>query len=351
MSTAAVETTAESGVPAEAAAAAEAANGAPANGESAADILERLDRLGDGEVPERPATAKVADKKTDEVEAAPEDEDAKTIREINARSLARRKARGASRPALASVPAATPAVAAAAEAAKVADAAAAKPAPAAAAPSNEVAAAVRDVLLQIERLAGDDEKAATAAAAGTPDKGAEERTAALKTIQETVAKLADGLKETDALKGKLDALQAKLEAQQDEQYARQTIADQIDTIAEQVPTVASTKRHEIQIEQNGVKRNVRMTGTEIVHYQAIRFFDKYKVVPDMKELAKRVEKKLAGESPETNGEKTTTTRKTVTTSHSSPPAARQGPDKRSAKDAERDFYTRLGMKDEAERIS
>lgn len=325
-------------------------------GGSAADILARLDAFGsdDGETLESAVDADVAatirkepaaEAKGDETE----DEDAKIIRELNAKSLARRKAKNAAtRPAqvAAAAPAQTPAVDAAAVAAKAADAAAATKTGKESAPSNEVAMAVRDVLAQIERLAGEDEAAAAKTAAGTADKGAEARAADLKGIREKVEKIAEGLSETGALKTSIEKLQQQLKDQADDNLIRQHVASEIDRVAADVPTVASGSRHEVKIQHNGVAKTVRMTGAEIVRYQAERFFEKYKVAPDLKELAKRIEKRLTGTTQEKNGEKTAQTRKTVSTSHSSPPAARQGPDKRSGKEAEHDFFKRLGLADE-----
>lgn len=282
------------------------------------------------------------------------DEDAEAIKAINARSRARRQAREASKQAPAAVASAA-SVESAQAAAKTAEAAAAKPvsaAPAAEAKPNEVAQAVRDVLAQIERLAGEDEAAvAAASASGKPDAGAEARAAELKAIRATVDQIASGLKETSALKEDLAKLQADLRRQADEQTIKSVIAEQIDAIAGDVPTVSSNARHDVQIVRDGVKRTVRMTGQEIVRDQAEKFFNKYKVAPDLKELARRIEKKLAAGSGPTetakNGEKTTPTRKTISSSQSSPPAARQGPDKRSGKDAEADLWKRLGVDDEA----
>lgn len=326
-------------------------------GGSAAEILARLDAFSDPDAETEMVTdavdkAKAADgAEADEAKVAKpdveEDEDAKIIRELNRKSLERRRAKDAARRS-AAAQAQTPAVAAATAAAKAADAAAtvAKPATGVAKPAeqpNEVAQAVRDVLAQIERLAGDDAEAAKKAAAGTEDKGAETRAAELATIRATVEKIGEGLTETSALKTSVAELQKQLKEQADETRVRTIIADAIDRVAADVPLVASTARHEFTIKQNGVAKTVRMTGAEAVRYQAERFFEKYKVAPDLKELAKRIEKKL---TPEKTGEKTPATRKTVSTDHSSPPASRQGPDKRSSKEAENDLYRRLGMTDE-----
>lgn len=328
------------------------------DGRSAAEILAKLDTFDplysgpddeptERDAPERGEDGKFVAAADAETKAAePESDEAvtKRFKEINRKSLERMKARrGIGVPTAQA--AQTPAVAAATAAAKAAEAAAAKPAEAAkdAEKPNEVAQAVRDVLAQIQRLSDDDEAATAAAASGTADKGAEARAAELKAIRATVEKIGEGLKDTSDLKTTVTALQAQLKHDADEANVTRIIADQIDAIAADAPTVASGAKHEIQIEQNGTKKTVRMTGAQIVRYQAERFFEKYKRAPDLKELARRIEKKL---SPEKNGEKTPTTRKTVSTSQSSPPAARQGPDKRSAKEAEADFYKRLGMADE-----
>lgn len=330
------------------------------DGRSAAEILAKLDTFDplysgpdeeptERDAPERGEDGKFVAAADAKVKGAePESDEAVTERfkEINRKSLERMKARRGSGVPTAQA-AATPAVVAATAAAKAADAAVGdagfvKGATGAEKP-NEVAQAVRDVLAQIQKLSDDDEAATAAAASGTADKGAEARAGELKAIRATVEKIGEGLKDTGDLKTTVTALQAQLKHDADEANVTRIIADQIDAIAADAPTVASGAKHEIQIEQNGTKKTVRMTGAQIVRYQAERFFEKYKRAPDLKELARRIEKKL---TPEKNGEKTPTTRKTVSTSQSSPPAARQGPDRRSAKEAEADFYKRLGMADE-----
>lgn len=314
---------------------------APVSEGSPAEILKNLgigeeeeteqDLGAEGGIP--PAEDKAEAKKP---EPTPEDEEATRLKEINARSLQRRRAKEAARrPALTATPAPAPAATAvadaAAAAAKAAETAAAKPANGTSS-SPESIQAMKDVLAAIDKLAGEDEAATTAAAAsGKPDAGADARAKELAVLRTTVEKIADGLKETDALKTKLEDLGQKLQDQEDEKFVRQHIDGQLAAIASAVPELAA-----------------RRDAVDLIHAASVKFFQKYKVAPDTKEIAKRIEKKLQGTGPETkNGEKTTATRKTVsTTSHSSPPAQRQGPDKRSSKEAEADFYKRVGMPDE-----
>jgi hypothetical protein len=296
----------------------------------------------DGDEDDKPAKAEVTE----------EDEDAKRLREINARSTARRRvkeaaqAKRAGSQATQAAPVATPAQVAAKAALDAAEAAKAKPA-AAAEPKNETVAAMRDILAQIEKLAGDDDEAAKKTAEGAADKGKDERAAALAGIREQVAKMADGLKETGELKEQLAKLTADLKAQADEATVKRVIGSAVDAIAEEVPLVSGGKRHEMQVTIDGAKQTVRWTGSEIIHWQAGRFYEKYGVAPDLKELARRIEKKLTADGSEKNGaEKNTGSRtKTVSTSHSSPPAARQSPDKRASKEAEADFFKRLGVEE------
>lgn len=279
------------------------------------------------------------------------DEDAANLAAINKRSAERRRAKamrqrsnGTPAPQTAAVASAKAATEAAEAAAKAKPAEVAKPVEPAQ-PSSEVAQAMRDVLAQIEKLAGDDEAAEAAKAEGVSDKTKDERVAALTEIRTQVAKIAEGLKETDALKAQVEKLSGDLKAQADEANVKRIIADSIDAIATEIPKLASAEKHDVQVKQNGTTKTLRLTGHEILHWQAARFYDKYGVAPDLRELARRVEKKLQGESPEKNGEKQPATRKTVSTSHSSPPAARQGPDKRTSKDAEADFFARLGVEE------
>lgn len=313
----------------------------PVTDGDATEILRNLGVLEDDETPidiaaesakadKAEAKGKDGEKDEPDAKADAEDEDTKNLREINARSLKRRRAREASgRPA--PVAAATkPAEAAATAqtpAAKTAEAAA-DAAKAAGGADKATVQAMQDVLAQIARLAGEDDDAVKAAeAAGKPDPGAKARAEELVALRQTVEKVADGLKETDALKVKLDAVTEKLQAQEDDRIVTAHVSRQLDAVAKDAPTLLA-----------------RRDAVDLVKAAATKFFTKYGQPPDVKEIARRIEKKLQGSGPEKNGETTSATRKTVSTnSHSSPPAQRQGPDKRSGKEAEADFYKRLGV--------
>lgn len=270
-------------------------------------------------------------KKTVKTEAKkPEtDEDAAAILAINKRSEAHRRARREAQRAE-QAKAVTPAPAAAApktEPPKVE----AKPEPKPTTqPESEAKKAAKQVLDMIATLAGDDEAAAAATADPTAKQTAERQTlvdsikAQLETLG-TAAKEAASV-EAKALKAEIDGLKTQLGAIESTRVVRDHIESKVETIVDELPTLMG-------------KRN----ATDILHKAAGKFFDKYKKFPDVQELARRIEAKLSAEKPPEKTEKRPQTRKTVSNSLGSPPAARTGPDLRTAEQAEADFNARFGL--------
>lgn len=366
MSTAASASPAASGTPAPAAsaeintgAAAEAPAGESngADTRSGAQALEDLLRFADGgdssPVPTDDAAGEDADAaagdgepekaKAGDGEPPAEDADVVMLREINARSRARRAARAkaarASAPAAAAPPAmtsATPPPATAPQGDKKPEA----PAPAAAKPPTSLAEkAVADILKQVAELAGDDAVAAASGEQPTADDKAA-RSAALAAIETKLAAITDTLKETEKGKEELAAIKARLEHLDNVQKVRTHITRQIDAHAEELPKLASGERHVVVIDG----KKVRASGVELVEMATERFLQKFKTVPNVAVIARQIEKKLAnGREKSSKNETTSPSRKTVSTDLSSPPAARTGPDRRTKAQVEADLFGAFGI--------
>lgn len=270
---------------------------------------------------EKPDDAAPAKAKADE-----EDPDIKTIREINARSRARRAKRDDERRA-----AEAKAKPAPAPAAVTPPPAAAKPE----APAAYVTKAVTDVLEEIKRLSEDAEKPAAEA---TPK---DERAAAILALQARLEKLTESATNSDALQKKLDDATTRLAQIEKHTAARETnskfIIESVRPILDELPTLSA---HRPTLKEP-------RTAVEMIEAAAGRYYEKFKVVPDMRDLARRIEKKLA--SPDAGPEKKTAENptkpksKTVSADLSSPPAARSGPDKRNSKEVTNDLYAAFGL--------
>jgi len=248
-----------------------------------------------------------------------EDPDLKAIREINARSRARREAFRKAREGSRAPAAAAPPVHAAPPAAKPPE-----PAPAAAAPvTNEVTKAVADVLAEIQKLAADD---AAPAAEQTPK---DERAAAILALQAKLDKIAETTTINAELQTKLDAATAKLAKIESDQVNRQVVERHVvETIKPILAELPHLRAHRPSIEEP-------RTAIELIADAAGRYLEKFKAVPDMQEIARRIEKKLApAEAPK---ETPSTKSKTVSSKLTSPPAARSGPDKRTKEEVEADL--------------
>ena len=269
----------------------------------------------EGEKPKtEPADKPDAKAKADEPVADAKDPDLEEIRAINARSRARREAFRKSREAARPAPAAQAAPAAAAK----------PPEPAPAAPSNEVTKAVADVLAEIQKLAADD----TAPAAEQTPK--DERAAAILALQAKLDKIAETTTVNADLQKKLDDATTRLAAMEKNETNRVTnarfIVEQVKPILDELPTL---RAHVPTLKEP-------RTAVEMIEAAAGRYLEKFGSVPDMKEIARRIEKKLAPET-ETKTETPSTKSKTVSSKLSSPPAARSGPDKRTKAEIEADL--------------
>lgn len=273
------------------------------------------------------------EKKADDVEASDEDK----IAAIMARSRQRardRKAREAQARGQ-ETPAAKPAEAPAKQDAKPTEAAAPKP-------GAEISAAVRDVLLQLDQLASDDaaagqERPATAAEAAAAST---ERRKALEAIQEKLEALSTGAKQTEEMRTEIASLKDTLQSIQNTRAARTWIARELDSIETEIPSLMDpSKLRDLKRADGSRYRD----PVDVIHDAATRFYEKYKATPDLKALARRIEKKLGASPEKTANEKTSPSRKTVSASLGSPPAARTGPDKRSKAEVEKDFFAAIGV--------
>lgn len=282
-----------------------------------------------------------ADDKTEAEAKAKSDADEDpfaSIKEINARTRARQRARREREQAAQKVQA-TPV------AAPVAPAAAAKPkvdeAPPVKTPATPVAATAEDhvkaVLSLIEKMAMGDEAVAAGEAAPAP-KADEARTAALGAIQDKLQELVSNVAEAKEGKAMLEQqkeqigqLKTALEGIQAAQRIREHIEAKVEPMIDELPTLAK-----------------RRDATKILHEKFGEFYDTYKKLPNVPELARRIERALAAEastaSTETPEKPAKPSKsKTVSQDLSSPPAARTGPDKRTAAQALADFHKRFDI--------
>lgn len=251
------------------------------------------------------------------------DDDAAVLKAINARSRKRHleRQRAAAKPA----PAAQPAPAATTSTQQPA----ASPAPRA---KTEVETAVEDVLKQIAALSGADAEAATAQSQGEkPDTTQAERNAALneiKTKLDAIAKVAD---KTGELDKQVTDLKGQLQALEDARVVQEHYANTLTAMADELPALTA-----------------RADAMALLDRGVEKFFEKYKQPPDVRELARRIERKLTAAKPERTGTEkhasaTPAPRRTVSNSLGSPPAARTGPDTRTAEQADADFNARFGL--------
>jgi len=274
------------------------------------------------------AEAKPEKAKAEEPAADP---DYEAIKAINKRSAERRRARIAAEAARAQ-----PAPVAAAQApAKVDPPKAAEPAkvePKLTGPEAEAAAAAKQVLGLIAQLAGDDAAAAATTAETTGKeaaKAAEDRTALVAEIKAKLEEIGAATKENAEIKAELQGLKTQLGAIESARIVREHIETKVEPIVADLPLLMG-------------KRN----ATDIIHTAVGKFFDKYGKLPDVPELARRIEKKLAEANPPEKTEKPRSSpRKTVSSSLGSPPAARTGPDTRTKGEVEADLFKSLGIED------
>lgn len=267
---------------------------------------------------------------------AKEDDDVATVRAIEARGRARRQAREAARKAAQPAP-----VASAATASPTTQPAAEKPATAPARAATPVESAVKDVLDQIAALAGND-AAATARTEGAAAPDTAERKAALEAITAKLDELKAGaLKSTEEGKKQIEAMQAQLKAIESARIIRRVITKAIDSVADELPTLTDAKA----IRAFNKEHNTEYAdAAEMIGEAAERYWQKFKVAPDMASLARRIERKLSGKGPEqTEREKPTPKSKTVSRSDGSPPAARNDSDDRTYEEANADFKRRFGL--------
>lgn len=289
------------------------------------------DKPADAPAPAAKQDAKVEKPDADapaKAKADEEDPDIKTIREINARSRARREAKEKERRAAeARAKPAAPAPAAAAPAAP-----AAKPE----APAEYVTRAVTDVLAEIQRLSADAEKPAAEA---TPK---DERAAAILALQTKLEELTKGATDNAELQKKLDDATERLAAMEKHAQSRETnarfIIEQVQPILAELPLLSA---HRPTLKEP-------RTAVEMIEAAAGRYVEKFKAVPDMRALARRIEKKLSATDTDGSQKKTVETpskpkSKTLSNDLNSPPAARSGPDKRSAKEVTNDLYAAFGL--------
>lgn len=278
-----------------------------------------------------------------EAKAGGLEDDVKEMAAIRRRSAERKRAREASR-------APAPAASAKTDAPAAASASPAKPAaeaPAAAkgatADEREVAQAVRDVIAQIAQMTADDEAAAAApgaASASADDKAKRERAAEVVALRERADKLMAKLEGNTALTDKLSKLEERLADREGRQIVMEKIDASIESNADEYP-ILSTRRN-----------------AAAIVYQAIeRHYEKHGRAPALSFVTAKVEAVLArraspaaepGTSEETapaKGAETKarTPRKTVSHAHSTPPAARTGPDQRSKDQVEQDLFKSLGI--------
>jgi len=304
------------------------------------DIRDALgfDQIEDLAPDERAAPAdEVAAKRTEKakpVDTSKEDEIA-DVKAIEARGKARRAAKAAARREREA------AVAKAAQAKPDAPAApAAKPVEAAPArAATPVETAVKDVLAMIGKLAGDDAEAA-AAAGDKPAPDTDERKAALAAVNARLDEIKASLEKTTEGAKKLEEMQAQLKALESDRVIRRHALQAIDKVADELPTLTDAKAIRAFNKEHGT---TYADAAEMIGDAAERYFEKFKRTPDFAELAKRIERKLSGNTaPEKTAEKPNPKSKTVSRNDSSPPAARTGPDERTFEEAMEDFNRRFG---------
>lgn len=269
------------------------------------------------------------DKETPEAKAAAElAADTAELKAVRARADKRRRdaieARRGTRPADAATPPAS-----AQAAAGAATAATAKPPTA---DEASVAKAVRDVISQIAKLTAEDE---AAVASGDPKTSAEAKARAteLTALRAKVDGISGVLDENKALRDKFGTLEQKLQEQADRAFVMNKIETLVDARVAELPNLAKLRN-----------------PAALIYDRAEKFFKDHGRAPSLAFVAEAVERVLArraGESPETTAKaaetKTNGKRKTVSTSHSSPPAARTGPDTRTKEQVERDLFVSVGL--------
>ena len=263
-----------------------------------------------------------------------EDDEVALVKGIEARGKARRKAIADQRRARD------------AEVAKAAQtkpdpapAAATKPADAPARAAGPVESAVKDVVEAINRLAAGD-AAAAADNDGKPAADTEERTKALAAVNARLDEIKEGLKTTSEGAAKLEEVQAQLKALESERIIRHHVSKAINEVADELPLLTDPKALRAFNKEHGT---TYVDAVEMIGEAAERFFVKFKTKPDLVDLAKRIERKLSGNTaPEKTAEKPNPKSKTVSRSDSSPPATRSNPDERTFDEAMEDFNRRFG---------
>lgn len=292
------------------------------------------------------------DKPAEQDAAGDEDPDVAELRAINARSRARREARErARREAQSQARPAAPATTTEPEKPAPATKPAEKPQPP---PQSETFAAFKDIIKAIDDLARDDAEAA-AQPTGTPAEqqaASAERKALVEELRGKLDALTEALKGQDTdLKKKVEDLTERLTVNERHRNAQEYIGVQLDAIEAEIPLLMSPETVRTLVRGHGSITGAPGTryrnAIDVVHDAADKFYEKYKTTPDLKALARRIEKKLKGASPEkkpteATNEKPPQSRKTLSSSHGSPAAARTGPDQRSSKDAVSDFFNALG---------
>jgi len=305
------------------------------------DIRDALgfDQIEDLAPDERAAPAdEVAAKRTEKAKPAADtskEDEIADVKAIEARGKARRAAKMAARREREA------AVAKAAQAKPDAPAAAAaKPAETAPArAATPVETAVKDVLAMIGKLAGDDAEAA-AAAGDKPAPDTDERKAALAAVNARLDEIKASLEKTTEGAKKLEEMQAQLKALESDRVIRRHALQAIDKVADELPTLTDAKAIRAFNKEHGT---TYADAAEMIGDAAERYFEKFKRTPDFAELAKRIERKLSGNTaPEKTAEKPNPKSKTVSRNDSSPPAARTGPDERTFEEAMEDFNRRFG---------
>jgi hypothetical protein len=270
--------------------------------------------------------------------AAKDDDDVATVKAIEARAKARRQQREAARrqrEAKAKPPAPAPAP-------QPARAAAKPPEPAAPARDlGPVESVVRDVLAQIDKLASGDADAA-AAADGSPAPDTAERTAQLAAITAKLDELKKSIEPTEEGKKQLVDLQEQVRALESDRVIRRAITTAINSVADECPTLLDPKALRTFNKEHGTTYT---DAVEMIGAAATRYFEKFKKAPDLALLAKRIESRLTGASPEQTetDEKPTLKSRTVSRSDGSPPATRGRDDERSHEEAIAEFNRRMGL--------
>jgi hypothetical protein len=261
------------------------------------------------------------DTKTKDAKSEADTESAE-LRAIEARAKERRKARNASR--AKTEPVATKPV---------------ETSPAKTVTLGPVEQAVKDTLEAIDRLARGDADSAAKNDGAVPDSAS--RDASMQALTAKIDELKEGLKQTVEGKAQIEAMQAQLKELNDDRIVRNHVAKAIERVADELPTLTDSKAIRAFNKEHGTDYT---DAVEMVKEAAERYFGKFKVAPDMAELAKRIESKLKGDDAEqTETEKPTKKSKTVSRSDTSPPAARQGPDDRSYQQALDDFNSKFGL--------